>query len=370
MANFDFSEATPFMAIHVGEYIKDELDARGMQQKELAKLTGIQTSVLNDIIKGKRDLTAEHSVLVGNALGINDDFFYDLQKQYDMDRARLSERVAHQAAAITIWNVLKDYISEKFFKKMGVTSLDIKKDVEKIFEIFGVKNLDEFLVLQEQEARMVYYKKSNRLTTNEADLFSWKYYSMYKAKKIQLNGTFDKKNIELLCDELNTIITENMNVVERTGKTCEKYGIKFLTVKKEGQVPVDGMSFWQGANPTIVLTLRKSTIDNYAFAIMHELGHVMLHLHDGDKVFVNISENGTGNIYEKDADRFAREKLIPTDKWESFCQLTKKVSPHQIQPYIKKFSEENGINPQVVLGRYIFDAHYYKVRSSFGKSIN
>lgn len=370
MANFDFSEATPFVAVHVGEYIKDELDARGMQQKELAMLTGIQPSILNDIIKGRRDVTAEQSVLMGNALGINDDFFYDLQKQFDMDRARLSERVAQQAAAITIWNVLRQFISEKFFKKMGVISLDVKKDVETIFEIFGVKNLEEFLVLQEQEARLAYYKKSEKLATNEADLFSWKYYSMYEAKKMQLPDAFDKKKIEPLCNELNAIFTENMYVVRRTGEVCKKYGVKFLVVNKEGQVPVDGMSFWQGANPTVVLTLRKAAIDNFAFAMMHELGHVMLHLTDGDKVFVNIPEEGMRNIYEDDADGFAREKLIPADKWKLFCQKTMNVSPYQIQPYIKSFSEENCINPQVVFGRYMFDTHFYKVKSSFGSGIN
>lgn len=370
MAHFDFSEATPFKAIHVGEYIKDELDARGMQQKELAKMTGIQASVLNDIIKGKRDLTAEHSVLIGKSLGINDDFFYDLQKQYDMDRARLSERVAQQAAAITIWNVLKQYISERFFKKMGVLTSDIKKDVETIFEIFGVKNLDEFLVLQEQESRIAYYKKSEKLVTNETDLFSWKYYSMYVARKKQMSAVFDKKNIDPLCEELNAIFAENIDVVRRTELACEKVGIKFLTVKKEGQVPVDGMSFWQGENPTVVLTMRRGTIDNFAFAMMHELGHIVLHLNDGGKVFVNISDEVMENIYEKEADGFAREKLIPADKWKSFRQRTKNVSPYRIQPHIRQFSEENGINAQVVLGRYMFDTHCYNVKSTFGRNIN
>lgn len=370
MAHFDFSEATPFKAIHVGEYIKEELDARGMQQKELAKITGIQTSILNDIIKGKRDLTAEYSVLIGNALDINDDFFYDLQKQYDMDRARLSERVAQQAAAITIWNVLKQYISEKFFRKMGVLTSDIKKDVKVMFEIFGVKNLDEFLVLQEQEARIAYYKKSEKLATNEADLFSWKYYSMYEAKKQHLAAAFDKRNINHLCDALNVIFAENIDVVNRTKTACEEAGVKFLTVKKEGQVPVDGMSFWQGENPTVVLTMRRGTIDNFAFAMMHELGHIMLHLNDGIKVFVNISDEVMENIYEKEADDFARNMLISADKWKSFCQRTKNVSPYQIQPYIREFSEENAINAQIILGRYMFDTHCYNVKSTFGRGIN
>lgn len=370
MANFDFSGTTPFEAIHVGSYIKDELEARNMQQKELAKLTGIHTSVLNDIIKGKRDLTAEHSVLIGKALGIDEAFFYDLQKQYDLDRARLSERVAQQAAAIAIWNILKDFISEKFFKKVGVITSDIKIDVENIFKVFGVNNLDDFLVLKEQEARLVYYKKSAMLATNEKDLFSWKYYCMYLAKQRMLEKAFDKSNITTVCNELNTIFAENQDVIERTKETCTNYGIKFLIVKKEGQVPIDGMSFWQGDNPTIVLTLRRATIDNFAFAIMHELGHLQLHLDEGEKLFINVQEEGLCNKYEYEADDFAKNHLIPAEKWRLFSQTTKNISPYQIKPYIMRFAEENGINPQIVSGRYMHEAHFYKMSSTFTKSIN
>lgn len=97
MKNFDLTNITPFRAVHVGEYIIDELVARNMSQRELALLTGIAAPILNDIIKGKRNITAEQSILVGRALNINDDFFYEIQKQYDLDKARLSKKVLNQS---------------------------------------------------------------------------------------------------------------------------------------------------------------------------------------------------------------------------------------------------------------------------------
>ena len=116
--------------------------------------------------------------------------------------------------------------------------------------------------------------------------------------------------------------------------------------------------------------MRRGTIDNFAFAMMHELGHIMLHLNVGDKVFVNIPDELMENIYEREADAFSRNKLIPADKWKEFCLRTKNVSPYQIQPYIQRFSQENGINAQVVLGRYMFDTHCYNLKSTFGRGIN
>ena len=72
MTKFSFNQAVPFEATHVGEVIKDELSARNMKQSELSELTGIQKSILNDVIKGKRSLTPEMALLLENALGISD----------------------------------------------------------------------------------------------------------------------------------------------------------------------------------------------------------------------------------------------------------------------------------------------------------
>ena len=47
---FKLNDCVPCIAIHPGEIIKDELDAREMKQKELASFMGMPTSVLNDII--------------------------------------------------------------------------------------------------------------------------------------------------------------------------------------------------------------------------------------------------------------------------------------------------------------------------------
>ena len=57
------NDCVPCIAIHPGEIIKDELDAREMKQKELASFMGMPTSVLNDIIKGRR-ASPEYQVLL------------------------------------------------------------------------------------------------------------------------------------------------------------------------------------------------------------------------------------------------------------------------------------------------------------------
>lgn len=367
MATIDLNNCTPFKAVHVGEYLKDELKAREMKQSTLSSLTGIPAPILNDIIKGKRDITAGQSVLIGKALDIEDDFFYSIQKQYDVDKARISKRVAEQSAAMCIWNVLKEYISIPFFKSVGVLTADIKKNINNIFEIFEVSSLDAFL---EKGELATLYKKSENLTTDEIDLYSWKYYCLYLSKKQHLANRFDKKQIDTMCNELNAAFTLNHDLLEKVTAICNKYGVKFLVVEKKGQVPVDGMSFKNGENPTIVLTMRRKSIDNFAFSVMHELGHIMLHIEDTDKQFIQLGNWSERDTYEQEADRFAQDNLIPPYLWKTFKEKTTKIVPHKIKPHIEAFSVAYNINPAIVMGRYQHDTNQYAIRNRFSSEIN
>ena len=92
MTKFSFNQAVPFEATHVSEVIKDELSAHNMKQSELSKLTGIQKSILNDVIKGKRSLTPEMALLLENALGISAAYLMNIQTQYELDCAQTERR--------------------------------------------------------------------------------------------------------------------------------------------------------------------------------------------------------------------------------------------------------------------------------------
>ena len=148
MTKFSFNQAVPFEATHVGEVIKDELAARNMKQSELAELTGIQKSILNDVIKGKRSLTPEMALLLENALGISATFLMNIQTQYELDCAKQSERVVLQTKMLEIWNVLKEHVSTQFFRKVNIIKGNIIEDVKRIFDVFAVDNLDDFFGLK------------------------------------------------------------------------------------------------------------------------------------------------------------------------------------------------------------------------------
>ncbi len=78
----------PSMLIHPGEMLKDEIEARNITQKDLAKRMGVSYTVFNEILNGKRPITTEYALLLEAALGIDAGVWLRLQADYNMQKAK------------------------------------------------------------------------------------------------------------------------------------------------------------------------------------------------------------------------------------------------------------------------------------------
>ena len=79
------------MLIHPGEMLKDEIEARGITQKDLSKRMGVSYTVFNEILNGKRPITTEYALLLEAALGIDAGIWLRLQADYNMQKAKSDE---------------------------------------------------------------------------------------------------------------------------------------------------------------------------------------------------------------------------------------------------------------------------------------
>ena len=108
----------PFEATHPGTLIKDELEVRDdITQKDLAMLLGVKPSFLNEIIKGKRPITADIAILLEKTLDIPADYWMKIQSQYEIDLAKIKEKNINKIKLIEIWNIITQYIPVKYFNK-------------------------------------------------------------------------------------------------------------------------------------------------------------------------------------------------------------------------------------------------------------
>ncbi|MCD8261364.1 MAG: HigA family addiction module antitoxin [Bacteroides sp.] len=82
------NELRPYEPTHPGEVLKDELQARGITQKRFAQLISVSYTMLNEIINGKRPVSAEMSLILEAALDIDASFWNNMQSRYNLEMAR------------------------------------------------------------------------------------------------------------------------------------------------------------------------------------------------------------------------------------------------------------------------------------------
>lgn len=80
--------------LHPGEVLGEELEAREISQKDFAELIDMRPPHLNELIKGKRHISAMVALKLEKQLGVSASFWLRLQMDYDLKIARKQLNVA------------------------------------------------------------------------------------------------------------------------------------------------------------------------------------------------------------------------------------------------------------------------------------
>ncbi|MBP3510912.1 MAG: HigA family addiction module antidote protein [Prevotella sp.] len=81
-------------AIHPGEMLKDELQARGISQKKFAAIIDMPYTAFNEIINGKRPITTDTALKIEAATNIAANIWLGLQADYNMQTARHDSKLS------------------------------------------------------------------------------------------------------------------------------------------------------------------------------------------------------------------------------------------------------------------------------------
>ncbi len=85
----------PKNPFHPGEMLLEEfLVPMGLSQAEFARHLGWTKARLNELIRGKRGITAASALDLAEALGTSPKLWMNLQATYDLDRAIAARNVA------------------------------------------------------------------------------------------------------------------------------------------------------------------------------------------------------------------------------------------------------------------------------------
>lgn len=87
------NDLIPFEPTHPGEILKDEIEFRGISQKQLAKKVDMSCSVLSEILNAKRPLKTEYAILIEAVLDLDAEPLLKMQTSYYLQMAKRNRKL-------------------------------------------------------------------------------------------------------------------------------------------------------------------------------------------------------------------------------------------------------------------------------------
>ena len=356
---------TPWTATHPGTILRYELEDREISQKDFAVMIGMQKSHLNELIKGKRPITKPIADKIEGVLGISAVSLVNMQTQYEYDIKVIEQRGVEEFEAqnaLSLYNEIFDV--KTLFKRIGKELTTAVQQMQYIAETLCLPQPAE---LRLETSGM--FRKSAKTGQDPRMLMTWKLLAELKAKEQKVEQPFSPERRNEVTCALARVLHDNRSTVHTVKELLAAEGIAFCIEEKVDKASVDGYSFIEDGTPHIILTRRYDRIDNFAFALMHEVGHIYLHYIDGSRsdCKLSIPDYDNESAEEKEANAFAANALIPNEEWKNAPRV--RVNPAMIQRKYTQWAHEKGLNKWIVLGRISYETGMYKFRSDESRRI-
>ena len=79
------TESNAMNPVHPGEHLAEFLDEMGISQYRLAHDISVPPRRINEIVKGKRKVTADTALRLGRYFGMSAQFWMNLQDRYELE---------------------------------------------------------------------------------------------------------------------------------------------------------------------------------------------------------------------------------------------------------------------------------------------
>ena len=323
----------PARAVSPGRIIQRELDERGWTQNDLADVMGRPSQAISEIINGKKQVTAETALELGEAFGVDAAFWSSLQSSYNLQQARRNldkHEVARRSRLYTATPMAE-------LIKRGWVAVTRKSPIAE-----QEAAVCRFLCIPKigtAPKLAVSFRSSEHRGPEWSAKVAWaKRVEQLAAPAVGKLPAFSaaalRKKIPALLK-----LSETEEGVALVPAFLAKLGIGFIILPHLPKTYLDGAILPVEGHPVVALSLRYDRIDNFWFTLLHELAHCL----EGHYVF--IEQNGED---EDHADQQAAEWLVPEAELKAFL---KKAGARITSAEIATFAKQLGRHPGIVVGQ-------------------
>lgn len=331
-----------------GQLIEALLKERGWPQRTLALVLGKGETSINKMIAGKQPVDAETAVLLEEVFGVDAGRFLALQREYDLNLARLSVRPDPQRATRAF---VFGGLPLADMAKRGWIVADDLKDIAAVeaavTRFFGVNRLEDIEILP-HAAR----KTETNAPVTPAQL-AWLYRVKAMASEM-LVPPYSSRALDGVLAALKPLLISPESA-RRVPRMLMEAGIRFLVVETLPAAKIDGVCFWlNDHSPVVALSLRHDRNDNFWFVLRHELEHVRrghgksAAILDAD---LHGERAGTGESVaeeERQANAAAADFCVPQSQMEAFIA---RKAPFFAERDMIGFARSLKVHPGIVAGQ-------------------
>ncbi len=344
-----------------GEFLKDELEARGWSQTELAEIMGRPVRLINEIIAGKKGITPETAVQLGDSLGTGAELWMNLESQYQLSRVRTPDGLVARRARLYERFPVREMIRRGWIEASN--SIEVLE--QQFLDFYGLKGLSEESVFCHAA------KKANAEAPPTPRQVAWLHRARQLAAASVVHG-YTAERLRQALPRLSALLSAPEET-RQVPRILTESGVRFVVVEAIPGSKIDGGCFWLSpSQPVVALSLRLDRIDNFWFVLRHELEHVLCG-HGREQGFIldqdlDDSSTVTANEEEVVANREAEEFCVSDAEMAGFLA---RVGPFVAEERVLLFAQRINVHPGIVvgqlqrrLGRYdLFRKHQVKVRS-------
>lgn len=348
---------------HPGYYIKEEMEARGWSQRDLAFILGSTDQTLNPLLSGKRGISPEMAKSLGEAFDVPAEFFANLQQAYDLAQARTPD-----PSVAVRRNMQNTYPVREMIKRGWLEFSDAAMIETQLTRFFCVEEPSDIPYFGKHAAKKSSYEEREIPPAQLAWLFRVRQIARSIPAPI-----YSEKALRSALNEFESLLY-TPDEIRRVPRLLMECGIRYILVEKLPNADIDGVCFWlDDHSPVIGMSTRRDKIDNFWFVLRHECEHV-LRTHGRDQEIIDdnlegerASTNDTLPEEERIANGAAANFCVPNERLTSFMA---RKHPFYYEKDVIAFARLLNRHPGLVVGqmqhrlnRYDYLARYLvKVR--------
>jgi len=324
------------------EAIKFRMEQQGFAQRDLVPYIGSPSRV-SEILARKRSLTLPMIRALHAGLGIPAESLLQEHSSSSFNPEKVN------------WNYFpfREMVRNGYFASQpGIGA----QDRDKLIRDFAEPHL-------KRRSTLALYKRTlgTSRSTDTYALAAWTMRVVTRGLERPLSISFHQGSATLeLMREVAQLSWSNRGPL-LAQEFLERRGIPVIVEPHLSRTRLDGSAILvEERRPLIGLTVRYDRLDNFWFCLMHELAHIALHLRAaGDSFHDDLESDGDeSDEREQEANRLAREALIPQDVWkQSAARFVR--SPQAAQ----RLAEQLKIHVAIVVGRMQYESKDFRILS-------